>query len=65
MCICTQSLSQVCWVLGLFLGLPRVLLHLWLSEAILAMFLDVPWPLPFGLPLVGLSTLALGFSGKS
>ena len=61
----TQFLFQVCQVLGLPLGLPRVFLRLWLSGAGLAMFLDVPWPLPLGLPLVGLDMLALGFSGKS
>ena len=58
-------LSQLCWVLGLSLGLLRVFLCLWLSRAILAMFLDMPWPMPLGLLLVGLGTLALGFSGKS
>ena len=60
----TQSLSQLCQVLGLSLGLPQVVLRLWLSGAILAMFLEVPCPLPLGLPFVGLGTLALGFSGK-
>ena len=61
----TQSLSQLCWILGLSLGLPRVFLCLSLSGAILAMFLDVFWPLPLGLPLVSLSTLAFGLLGKS
>ena len=60
-----QSLSQLCQVLGLPLGLLRVFLHLWLFGAILAMFLNVPWPLPLGLPLVGLGKLTFGFSGKS
>ena len=61
----TQSLSQLCWVLDLPLGLLQVLLRLWLSGAFLTMFLDVSLPLPLGLPLVGLSTLAFGFLGKS
>ena len=60
-----QSLFQVCQVLGLLFGLPQVHLRLWLSGAGLAVFLNVPWPLPLGLPLVGLGTLALGLSGKS
>ena len=55
----------MCWVLGLPLGLLRVSLHLGLSGAVLAMFVGVPCSLPLGLPLVGLGTLALGFSGKS
>ena len=50
----TQFLFQLCWVLGLPLGPLQVFLRLWLSGAILAMFLDVPWPLPLCLPLVGL-----------
>ena len=40
-------------------------LRLWLSGAILAMFLGMLCPLPLGLPLVGLGMLALGFSRKS
>ena len=60
-----QSLFQVCWVLGLPFSLPRVLLRLWLSEAGLAVFLEVPQPLLFGLPLVVLGMLSLGFLGKS
>ena len=58
-------LSHLCRVLGLPLGLPQVFLCLWLSGASLAVFLDVPWPLPLGLLLVDLGMLALGFSGKS
>ena len=58
-------LSQLCQVLGLLFGLLRVLLCLWLSEAVLAMFLNVLWLLPLGLLLVGLGTLAFGLSGKS
>ena len=61
----TQSLSQLCWVLGLSLGLLRVLLRLWLSGAVLTMFLNVPWPLPLGLPLVDLGTLAFGLLRQS
>ena len=61
----TQSLFQVCWVLSLLLGLPQFFLRHWLFGAGLAVFLDVPWPLSLGLPLVGLGMLALGFLGKS
>ena len=60
-----QSLFQVCQVLSLSLGLTQVFSHLWLSGAILTMFLDVPWPLSLGLPLVVLGMLALDFLGKS